>query len=111
MTIITQKILDIVLDLNYFSFSNIKPNPMYLPKHQTLSPNHHFSQPIWYVEYYYVHAHMTWSQKFCKSEISLDTGCIYVSNIVKRKATTLRHERRVAYLNYWNLESEPFSLR
>ena len=32
------KILDLVLDLNYFSFS--KPNPAHLLKHQTLSPNH-----------------------------------------------------------------------
>ena len=30
------KILDLVLDLNYFSFSN--PNPTHLPKQQILSP-------------------------------------------------------------------------
>jgi len=27
------KILDLVLDLNYLSFSNPNPNPTYLPKH------------------------------------------------------------------------------
>ena len=60
------KILDLILDLNYFSFSNPNPNPKptHLPKHQTLSPNHQFSQGIWFVEYYSVHAHMAWSQKF-----------------------------------------------
>jgi len=56
------KILDLVLDLNYFSFSN--PKLTHVPKHQTLSPNHHFSQRIWYVEYCSVHAHMAWGQKF-----------------------------------------------
>jgi len=50
------KILDLVLDLNYFS----SPNPTHLPKHQTLSPNRQFSQCIWYVEYYFVYA--TWSE-------------------------------------------------
>jgi len=32
-----------------------------------------FSQRIWHVDYYSVHAHMARSQKFPKSEISLDT--------------------------------------
>ena len=56
--------MDLILDLNYFSFFH--PNPTHLPKHQTiaLSPNHQFSQRIWYVEYYSVHVHMAWSQKF-----------------------------------------------
>jgi len=58
------KILDLVLDLNYFCFSN----PTHSPKHQTLSPNNQFSRRIWYAEYYSVHAHGV------KSEISLDTG-------------------------------------
>ena len=42
------KILDLILDFNYFSFSNcnINPNLTRLPKHQTLSPNHQFSQRI-----------------------------------------------------------------
>jgi len=60
--------------LNLFSNSNPNPNPTHLPKHQTLSTNHQFSQRIWYVEYFSVHAHMAWSQKFRKSESSLDTG-------------------------------------
>jgi len=60
------KILDLILDLNCFSFSN--PNPKHLPKHQ-LSPNHQFSQRTWYVEYNSMHVHMVWSQKFRKSEI------------------------------------------
>jgi len=38
--------LDLVLDLNYFYFSKPNPNPKHLPKHQTLSPNHTFSQRI-----------------------------------------------------------------
>ena len=62
--------LDLVLDLNYFYFSKPNPNPKHLPKHQTLSPNHKFSQRIWNVEYYSVHAHMAWSQKFCLTPVS-----------------------------------------
>ena len=60
------KILNLILDFNYFSFSNCNtnPNPTHLPKHQTLSPNHQFSQRYLYVECFSVHAHMTWSQKF-----------------------------------------------
>ena len=40
-----------------------------------LSPSHQFSQRIWYVqvEYHFVHAYMSWNQKFRKSEILLDT--------------------------------------
>jgi len=68
------KILDLMLDLNYF-FSN--PNPKHLPKHESLSSNHQFSQRIWYVEYNSMHVHMVWSQKFRKSEISLDTGVTF----------------------------------
>jgi len=43
--------LDLALDLNYSSFSHPNPNlnPTHLPKHETLSPNHQFSQRIWYV--------------------------------------------------------------
>jgi len=39
-----RKRLDLVLDLNYFSFSYPNPNlkPTHLPKHQTLSLNHPF---------------------------------------------------------------------
>jgi len=60
------KILDWVLHLNHFPFSNlnINPNPTHIPKQQTLSPNHQFCQFVWYVEYYSVHAHMAWGQKF-----------------------------------------------
>jgi len=45
------KIMDLVLDLNSFSFSNPvpNPNPTHLPKQRTLSPNHQFSERIWYV--------------------------------------------------------------
>ena len=54
----------------YFYFSNcsINPNPTYLPKHQPLSPNHQFSQRIWYRERCSVHAHMAWGQEFRKSK-------------------------------------------
>jgi len=63
--------LDLILDFSYVSFSNcnIKPNPTHLPKNQTLSPNHQFSQRILYVECCSVHARYG-----VKSEISLDTG-------------------------------------
>jgi len=56
--------LDAVLDLNYFSFSHPNPNPntTHLPKHESLSPNHQFSQRIWYVWYYSVHEYIAWSQ-------------------------------------------------
>ena len=67
------KILDLVLHLNYIYFSNT--NPTNSPKHHTQSPNHQFCQRIRYVEYYFVHVHMAWSQKFRKSEISLGTRC------------------------------------
>jgi len=73
------KILDLMLDLNYFYFSNPNPNPTYLPKCQTLSPNHQFSQRYWCVEYYSVHVCMAWSHKFRKSENSLDTGMVVVA--------------------------------
>jgi len=65
-----KKILDLVLDINYISFSNPKPNlnPTHLPKHQTQSLNHQFSQRIWHVAYDCACAHGV------KSEISLDTG-------------------------------------
>jgi len=45
--------LDLVLDLNYFFFSNHNPNLSRYTHltHQTLSPNHPFSQRIWYVEH------------------------------------------------------------
>jgi len=56
------KFLDLVFYLNYFSFSH--PNLTHLPKNESLSPKHLFSQLIWYVECYSVHAHMVWSQKF-----------------------------------------------
>ena len=56
------KILDLALDLNYVSYSN--PNPTNSPKHQAKSSKHQFSQRIWYIEYYSVHAHMAWSQRF-----------------------------------------------
>jgi len=52
------------LQLFFFSNCNINPNPTHLPKHQTLSPNHQFSQRVSYVECYSVHANMAWNQKF-----------------------------------------------
>jgi len=69
------KMLYLVLDLNYYFLyePSLNANPTHLPKHQTLRPNHQFSQRIWYVKYYSVHANIAWSQKFCKLEISLDT--------------------------------------
>ena len=67
------KTSNLVLDLNYFPFSNPNPNPnpnpTYLPEHQILSLNLQFSPRIWYAGYYSAHAQMAWSQ-----ENSLDTG-------------------------------------
>ena len=75
----------------YFSFSNCNTNhtPTHLPKHQFLNPNHQFSQCILYVEFCSVHAHMAWSQKFRKSEISLDTSDSASSAVVKRSVLFL----------------------
>jgi len=56
--------LSLLPQLFSFSHPNPKPNPTHLPKHESLSPNHQFSQHIWYEEYYFVHAYMAWSQKF-----------------------------------------------
>jgi len=52
--------LDLVVDLNYFSFSH--PNPTHLPKHEFPSPNNQFSQRIWFVEYHSVHTYATWCE-------------------------------------------------
>jgi len=82
------KISELDLDFNYFSFSNRNLNQTHLTKHQTLSPNHQFSQRIWYVEHHSVHAHMAWSQKFRKSEISLDTGTKTVISTILFVCTT-----------------------
>jgi len=83
--------LDLILDFNYFSFSNcnINPHPTHLAKHQILSPNHQFSKRIWYGECCSVHEHMAWSQKFRKSEISLDTGDSASNTVVKRSVCLL----------------------
>ena len=50
------KFLDLFFYLNHFSFShpNSNPNPTHLPKRESVSPNHQFSQRIRYVEYYFV---------------------------------------------------------
>jgi len=65
--------LDLVLDVNYFSFPHPipNPNPTHLPKHESPSPNHEFSQRIWYVEYYSVHKYMAWSHKFSLTPVVL----------------------------------------
>jgi len=66
-------ILDLVFDLNYFSFSNpnINPNPTHLTKPWALIIS--FLR-VFYMSNITVHVHMAWSQKFRKSDISLDTG-------------------------------------
>ena len=51
-----------------------------------------FSQRIWYVAYFSAHAHMTWSQKFRKLEISLDTGAENV------KYTSRKWKKRFKFL-------------
>jgi len=74
ITSIIEKFSGLFVDLNYFSFSHPNPNPTHLLKHESPSPNNKFCQRIWYVECYSVHAYIEWSQKFHKSDISLDTG-------------------------------------
>jgi len=64
--------LELVLDLNYFSFSS--SNPTHFPNHQILSPNHQFSQRICDVEYYSMQAHMAWCQKFRLTPGSTNLG-------------------------------------
>jgi len=56
-----RRILDLVLDLNYFSFLT---QTLIGHTDQTPNTNYQFSQRIWNVKYYSVHAHMAWSQKF-----------------------------------------------
>jgi len=45
---LTTENIGLSLRFNYssFSHSNPNPNPTHLPKHETLSPNHQFSQRI-----------------------------------------------------------------
>jgi len=50
--------LDLTLQLVSFSNGNLNPNPTRLTKHQILSPNHQFSQRMWYEECFSVHAHI-----------------------------------------------------
>ena len=87
-----------ILDFNYFSFCNcnINPNLTHLPKHQILGPNHQSSQHIWYVECCSVHAHMAWSQKFCKWDISLDTDDSASNAVVKRSLLSVFINQRCA---------------
>ena len=61
ITLTTENFWTYIFSLKFFSFSH--PNPTHLPKHESLSPNHQFSQRFWYVEFYSVHAHLAWSQK------------------------------------------------
>jgi len=79
-----------------FSNSNINSIPTYLPKNQILSPNYQFSQRIWYVECCSVHAHMAWSQKIHKSEISLDTGDSASNAVAKRSVLSVFINQRCA---------------
>jgi len=71
--LISATFFEVILDafISYIKKSWTPKNRSVDPRWGTtaLSPNHQFSQRIWYVEYYSVHAHMAWSQKFCKSKI------------------------------------------
>jgi len=77
------KILDLI-----FSNCNINPNPTHLSKHQTLSPNHQFSQRISYVECYSVYG--------VNSEISLDTGDPASNAVVKCSVLSVFNNQRCA---------------
>jgi len=91
--------LDKVLDLKYFSFSNPSPNPnpTRLPKHQTITRNDQFSQRIWCVEYYSVHAHMVCSQKF---RLTPDVDG-YTKTLNHRKILRKSSEKRNETRTYW----------
>jgi len=78
------KILDLVLDLNYFSCSNPNPNPTHLSKHPTLSPNHQLSQRILYVGHSSVRVHVVWSQKFCLTPETSEV--IYLQQVISDSA-------------------------
>jgi len=54
--------LNLVLGLNYFSFSNPNPKPTHQPKHQTQSPKIQFSQHILHVKHYSVTTHQRWAR-------------------------------------------------
>ena len=104
------KFSDLVVHLNNVSFSN--HNPTHLPKHESLSPNHKFSQRIWYVEYYSVHAYMAWSQKYRKSEISLDNGTKYTikwheSSLIMMSATQTDRVILILYLRIKAITKKP----
>jgi len=101
------KFSDFVLDLNYFSFSQPNPNPntTYLPKHEFLSSNNQVYQRIWYGEYYSVHVYMVSSQKFCKSEIWLDTG----SNSSSRKYAKVQIQSNPSPVQWSSLVDSIFS--
>jgi len=109
------KFSDLAVDLNYF-FSHPNPNlnPTHLTKHESLNPNHQFSQRVWYVEYYSVHAYMAWSQKFRKSEISLDTGNHQLSRETLASAARSRPSKNLARSSLGLfcvgfMQKEPFS--
>jgi len=55
-------ILNLVLGLNCFSFSNPNPKPTHQPKHQTQSPKIQFSQRILHVKHYSVTTHQRWAR-------------------------------------------------
>jgi len=48
------------------------------------------------IEYYSVHAHMVWNQKFRKSEISLDTGDSASNTVAKRSVLSVFINQRCA---------------
>jgi len=85
---IHRKILDLVLYLNYFSFSNL--NPTHLPKHRSLSPNHQLSQRIWYAEYHSVHAHMAEVRNFAWHQT-----CPVFGDLWCRASSSTRHVLQV----------------
>jgi len=67
--------LDLVFNLNFFSFSGPHPNhnPTHLRKHEALSPNHQFSERMLCVKYSSAHVYMIRfpdrdPTRFCNSE-------------------------------------------
>ena len=68
------------LDVEALGIS-LQVNPaLLLPEHETVSPNHQFSQRIWYVEYHSRHSHMAWSQKFRLTRTLSRSTVILLSN-------------------------------
>jgi len=92
--------LNLRLQLYFFSNCNINPNPEHFPKHHALSPNHEFSQHIFYVERCSVHAHIARSQKFRLTVVIQPRTTLFFINQRCAKCVCLYHGLRVCGQKY-----------